>query len=273
MAATEKFLFETDFDADQAHAREPAAAASPTPQAPAEAEAAAFTQADLDAARAEGHQAGREEGLEAGRNDAAAAADRALAEALETLGTELSTLRGALEAAGEQRSREAAEVALKLVGKLFPALARRHGLNEAEAVVVDALERMREEPRVVVRAGDALVEKLRQRVDGIAERCGFSGKVVLLGDDALGDGDVRVEWADGGAERDTARLWQEVEAALRHAFEGEGAAPPAHADTPAPDTPATDTPATDAPAQADAAPPGAGEDQAAAPAEPARGIA
>ena len=48
----------------------------------------------------------------------------------------------------------------------------------------------------------------------LAASTGFPGKLVILGDESLAGSDCRVEWADGGAERDTARTWQEIEAAV-----------------------------------------------------------
>ena len=52
----------------------------------------------------------------------------------------------------------------------------------------------------------------------LAASLGFPGKLIILVDDELGQSDCRVEWADGGAERDTARTWREIEATLDRAM-------------------------------------------------------
>src|SRR3546814_7302027 len=45
-------------------------------------------------------------------------------------------------------------------------------------------------------------------------RSGFEGKLVFLADERLKTGDLRVEWADGGAERNQKALWQEIDAVI-----------------------------------------------------------
>jgi flagellar assembly protein FliH len=57
---------------------------------------------------------------------------------------------------------------------------------------------------------DALQEKLGQ----ISTANGFEGRVVLIADDEMGESDCRVEWADGGVEREAGRIWRSIEDAL-----------------------------------------------------------
>ncbi len=42
----------------------------------------------------------------------------------------------------------------------------------------------------------------------------YEGKVVILGDADLGPSDCRIEWADGGIERDVRALWEEIDHVL-----------------------------------------------------------
>src|SRR3546814_12442230 len=97
---------------------------------------------------------------------------------------------------------------------LFPQLARSHGLDELHAVVEQCLERLRDEPRVVIRCADADLDALQTRAEQAAARSGFEGKLVFLADERLKTGDLRVEWADGGAERNQKALWQEIDAVI-----------------------------------------------------------
>src|SRR3546814_7421477 len=97
---------------------------------------------------------------------------------------------------------------------LFPQLARSHGLDELHAVVEQCLERLRDEPRVVIRCADADLDALQTRAEQAAARSGFEGKLVFLADERLKTGDLRVEWADGGAERNQTALWPEIDAVI-----------------------------------------------------------
>ena len=40
---------------------------------------------------------------------------------------------------------------------------------------------------------------------------GFGGRLLLIADEGLGPGDCRLEWADGGIERQAQRTWVEIE--------------------------------------------------------------
>ena len=70
------------------------------------------------------------------------------------------------------------------------------------------------------------------RIESLAAGSGFEGKIVFLGAADMDAGDVRLEWADGGAERDSSRQWQEIDVRIAHALEAGTEAPPATATAP-----------------------------------------
>jgi flagellar assembly protein FliH len=231
MAAAQKFMFGRDFAEEPVHrTREAAPEPEPAAEAPPEPEpepAPTHSEEELEAARAQAHAEGHAAGLAEGRQAAEAEAEQALTAALDRLAAGLATLVAGEARDREARDRETLDLCVGLLRRLFPALARKHGQSEIEQVFRDALERLRDEPRVVVRCADRHLDGLKERVDGLAARLGFEGRVVLLADETMQPGDVRVEWADGGVERDSERLWQDVERAVARAL-----APPA----PAPET-------------------------------------
>lgn len=196
---SEKFLFDTPFEADELGAD--GVAPRRKPPAPK------FSEEDLEQARAEGFAAGKK----AGAQEAMQTIEQQTSQAVDAISAQLSGLSQAQADARERHGRAALEVALTVVRKLFPRLAGQHGLAEIEAVVCDSLERLHEEPRIVIRIADALLDPVEARVNELAARAGFEGKIVYLSQDGLGPGDVRVEWADGGAERDSGQLWREID--------------------------------------------------------------
>lgn len=284
MGRFQKFLFETSFDKEQTGKAKVAAAGEPVV---AEPPAPTFSEEELAAAR----QAAFAEGRMAGLTEAEAAQAARVAAAVELLPPQLARIGEQIAAEADVRRRESLEAALTVVRKLFPQLARTHGLDEVHAVIEQSLERLRDEPRVVIRCADADLDALRERAEQARLRSGFEGKLVFLADERLESGDLRVEWADGGAERDHKRLWQEIDAIIARALTPAGetgkvnasvsnasqAAPQAAAKTPAPvaavkapaaqaaapKAPTPQAPATKAPAQAEA--PKAPAAQAAAP--------
>ncbi len=205
MTAPKKFLFDTSFEPADDSAK-----AAPKPQ---------YFDEDLARARDEGHAAGREEG----RQEALAEIENAAAQAQAAIGQALATLREDLDDMREQNTRMAVEVAVAVIRKIYPRLADNHAMAEIEAVVADAIARLGEEPRIVVRVSDALLDPVRERVGELTQNAAFEGRVIFLAQDDMAPGDVRIEWADGGAERDTERLWQEIDELIRRMARPSGA--------------------------------------------------
>jgi flagellar assembly protein FliH len=226
MTALERFLFDYDFDAEVEAERQPAAPPDPReePGAPCEPEAlpAQYTEADLEAARAESYQAGYDLGIDTGRSqgreEAETESTEAARAALSQVAQQLESLVGALDDTEARRDREALELAIAVTRRLFPELQRREGLREIETLVTDTLQRLRETPLVVIRAGGATLSVLQERKETLAELTGFEGKLRVIEDDTLDPADVRVEWSDGTAERDTDGLWRQIDRAIANAL-------------------------------------------------------
>jgi len=201
MATPRKYLFDLSFD----HPQGPVAVKfARSPQEPT------YTKADLDAARAEAAAAARMAALA----EATADTEARLANAVEMFAAGVPSLLERSETIRLDVERRAIELLRALVAKATPALARKEPLAEIETLVIDCLREVFEEPRIVLRVPEALFDATRQRLGALAQQSGFGGKFVLLADPALGPVDCRLEWADGGAERDVARLQREIDGVL-----------------------------------------------------------
>lgn len=235
MARAEKFLFETCFDLEQE------LPVGPEDHGPAP----IYSAEDLASAERDGFAAGRTDGLAEMQRSSEQATAQALAAISDRLRDFADRLPD-LTAAGERHTLEIAVMALRI---LFPELARRNALDEVEGLVRDCLTQLGNEPRVVVRTADSLHDALRGRLEGLCAEVGFEGRVVLLTDEDLEPGDAKIEWADGGAERNTAQLWSEIEAVLMRGLDDTNApAPPQTIETGAPATPRAEPPSTASPA-------------------------
>jgi flagellar assembly protein FliH len=183
-----RYLFETSFDEDDE---------APNPE--------------LEAAFARG--------LEAGMEAARTQSEQTLATAATSMVERLSSLESVRSELGARMSRQAIRIATDLVRKMMPAFAKRGGLKEIEAVLEDSLKRVLEEPRVVFRVPDSMLDALQPRIVELSGKAGYSGEVVLLADDRMAVSDCLIEWADGGAERNVERLWGEFEEILSRALD------------------------------------------------------
>lgn len=184
---SEKFLFEQSFELD-----------SPDGQA-----APKIREQDIKKAR--------EEGFAAGVREAAQTAEQLTSQSLSAITQQLKELTQSQADASNRNLGEAIETATTIVRKLFPKLVNAHGMNEIESLVRECLERLRDEPRVVIRVADALLDNVKERINILAVQSGFDGKIVFLSQDGMKPGDAKVEWADGGAERDSQQIWCEID--------------------------------------------------------------
>ncbi len=192
-----KYLFDLIFDEDGLCAGDKPA--TPT-----------YSQEQLDAAKKEARDAGFAEGKRAALDERQKQADLLLGEIAGKLTKLLK--EGAEE--GSRQSEGVQKAVLAIARKLLPAYVERNGLAEIEAIVGRVIAEMSREPRLVVRVAESLFEETKKRVDSLAGKQAFPGEIVILGDPSFGEADCRVEWANGGIERDAKLLWQDIERVL-----------------------------------------------------------
>jgi flagellar assembly protein FliH len=204
-----KFLFDTAFDAPKPSRQEIEAAAEPEPEAEAP---EVYTADDLEAAREQGYARGLNEGAE----QAGAAIEAQISRMLEQLGSQMTALTEEAQRAQEDATGRSTGLALAIAKKLAGTLTALAPMAELEAMIATCLNEQQSEPRVVIRVSDQLTDPVKQRLDDLARKSGFMGDLVLMGDAALSGSACRVEWADGGAERDPEALELTIDSAVRN---------------------------------------------------------
>jgi flagellar assembly protein FliH len=213
MNAPTKFLFDVDFagGAD----RKAAMALAEHAQKLAEAEAAAHRR-----------------GYAAAQADAKVEAERRIAGALERIAGAIAEAAKVLTAIETRLECEAVEVAVAVARKLAPALIAREPFAEIAALASDCFGQLVTAPHIVVRIHDALYEAAREKLDAIVRARGFEGRLVVLAEPDIAPGDCRIEWADGGVNRDSGAADAAIGAAVAaylSARRGSAAAPAASA--------------------------------------------
>lgn len=207
MASKAKFLFDMPFDGSRPKVERNYAPKAPPPK---------FSAEELEQAKA----AAFAEGEAAGREAAHGEHQRNLELALHNIAKQLGAI-----AAGEQRAQvaartEATELAVAIARKLAGRLIERQPLDQVEALVLRCMDDMRDEPRVVIRANEAVVQQLDAKIDQLVAQSGFGGKVALVPDETMAPTDCRINWADGSAERRQTALEQEVDQAVERYLAG-----------------------------------------------------
>jgi flagellar assembly protein FliH len=188
MSAAKKFLFDVDFS-------------GPADGKPAD---APIKRAELAAKLAEAEKAAHSAGYAQAQTDARVAFDRRVADALERIAAGLAAANDALAAVETRLECEAVDVAVAVARKLAPALIAREPFAEIAALAGDCFRQLIAAPHVAVRVNDALYAVAKEKLDEIVRARNFEGRLVVLAEPDIAVGDCRVEWADGGINRDSA---------------------------------------------------------------------
>jgi len=187
----------------------------PEPEEPPPPPEPTFSQEEMHETR---HQ-GWLEGRAAGEADAMERNERRLADTIERLTHALEGLAGSQHASLGRVERQATELALGLVRKLFPAFVQRSGTVEIQALIADALSLAQEQPKLALRCAPDMTQAIEPILTEAAARSGFEGRLSVRGDPDLTETDCRIEWNEGGMDRDTGRLMHEIESAIARGLE------------------------------------------------------
>src|SRR5271169_4644511 len=188
MSAPAKFLFDVDF-------------ASGGDRKPG---GATITLAEHAIKLAEAEAAAHRQGYADALTEAKVEADRRMADALERIAVNLGKANEALQAIETRLECEAVEVAVAVARKLAPALIAREPFAEIAELASNCFKELMTAPHIAVRVNDALYAAAREKLEDIARAKSFEGRLVVLAEPDVAIGDCRIEWADGGINRDSA---------------------------------------------------------------------
>lgn len=231
-----KYMFDRDFSPQAPPEREQAEEIEEVVEEPPP---PSFSEDELNMARDLAFDQGRQQG----RAEAEESLAATVVQALETLAGAMDDLAARQHLANEETQRAAIDLAMVVLRKMLPAACRVHAFDEVIGTIEEVIGTILDEPRLIVRVAEPLVAPVRERLEPLALDHGFEGRVVVQAAPRLAAGDCRIEWADGGAERNQARLMADIEARVAQAL-----APPEHP------SPGRAAPGTDAPALGEDAP-------------------
>ena len=193
-ASATKFLFDTDF----------AGGERPT-----------ITMAEHDRRRADAESTAYRKGFAAGEAQAQAQAEEHIVAALRLIGDAMERMSRGLDGVEARLETEAVAVAVAVSTKLAPALIAREPFVEIEALATDCFHHLVSAPHIIVRIPEASFDTAKAKLEEIARGRGFEGRLSVVADAGIAAGDCRIEWADGGVNRDRAT----AEAAIADAVE------------------------------------------------------
>lgn len=172
-------------------------------------------QAARDAAFEEGHQKGLEEGRKSAWDEAMLSVEKQQADTLEKIASLLKEMEPFCQKVSAQAFETAVEFAFAVCKKILPALNKRDGLNEIRALLEQNFRFLKEEPKISIRLNPALADPIKQYIAQIVIKESYPGKIAVIRDENIALGDCRIEWKNGGLERNTQDILNQTEELLR----------------------------------------------------------
>jgi flagellar assembly protein FliH len=150
----------------------------------------------------ESEASGYQRGFAAAKAEILAEAEQLSAAALERVAVTLEGLMRGLSGVEARLETEAVDVAVAVAKKLAAALIDREPLAEISALAMDCFRHLVTAPHVVVRVNDAQHASVGKPIEEMVRARGLASHLVVLAEPEIGTGDCRIEWADGGINRD-----------------------------------------------------------------------
>jgi flagellar assembly protein FliH len=214
MSGTEKFMFDTIFDElepimpeiaeEELHSAD---GEDLLEEVPVEEIIPTFSEEEVNAARQEGFANGKEQGI----SETLAGIEKTTGDTLNLISNNLAKLFADQNQANQEISEDATALSLAIFRKFFPSLNQQSALDEVTSTVVKILNRLIDEPRILIKANTAISEDLAERLTRHFEEKGFNGNLSVIADDDVTMGDCKLEWSNGSAERNLSALMGEID--------------------------------------------------------------
>ena len=176
-----------------------------------------FSEAELEAARAQARQEAFAEGFEAGMgraNEQAEAKRQSVDATILQLGGIMNGLRHEYHQMLHHESVELSQLVMLIAHKLTGILLDVKNAEVLAAMVAECLPAVLSKPKLTVELNPEAFTETIDRIEKLLHASGFEGELQFRSNDTIGMHDCVLDWGAGQARRDTKQLWQEIEALL-----------------------------------------------------------
>ena len=209
-----KFNFDTDFQAEDERLRTEMLRQQELENFPEEVEPVVVAPSFSEDEMQQACRTALEQGIQQGRQEAQQMVESAVLSVLERTLSQMELLLNAEQQRLELAQMIALNTTIATIKKIWPNILQQLGLPLIESTLRQSMEYNPEEPRIVVRVHDSLLDAVVQRLPQLQQQQAFAGKVIVLSDAGVIAGDCKIEWADGGLERLSRTLSQQLDSAL-----------------------------------------------------------
>lgn len=169
--------------------------------------AATFSQDELDAAIKQAEERGYENGFRAAFGDF----EKQRLDLLQEMNKRLQELFAGEKEQEHQAEREALRAAAAAVKKLFPSLEKKQAKDEVKRFLEENFAGFGKEASLSFSLNPEMAGIAAEIISKLADKNDFEGKIAIHKDAALGMSDCRVEWTNGGVERNSHKTLEKIE--------------------------------------------------------------
>lgn len=171
-----------------------------------------FSQDDLDEAVAKAKEEAYAQGLLAAQNSDTNRQNTLL----EEIKNQLSLVFADNQQSGETQELNALRFLAAALHKLLPGLEKIDGISEIKQFLDDNFAQLSSQKSLAFFFHPDAAKQVAPLIEKLAEHHDFEGKISIHKDDNLGFSDCRIEWKDGYAERNTAKLLEKLQELLNN---------------------------------------------------------
>tara|TARA_R110002096_G_scaffold24454_13_gene77208 strand:+ start:713 stop:1408 length:696 start_codon:yes stop_codon:yes gene_type:complete len=146
-------------------------------------------------------EAMREAGFQDGQASETARAAQAEADALRAIAAQMQLIIARLHSESETLKQDAANLAIAAANKIAGQAIDGFGAETISQLATEVMADLRSEPRFSVLCPPALASSLSVKLDEVATRTGFEGRVIVRGEEGMSGADCRLEWSQGSISR------------------------------------------------------------------------
>ena len=161
-----------------------------------------------------------QEAFEKGYKAAQESIEQNTKELLETINTKLIAIIANSNKAEEKAEHEVFTLAKAVVDKLVPGLNDEYATEIVNKFIKDNFNSFKNESKLSFYIHPDIISYVQETIAKLANSYDFEGKISLHKDAGLGKADCRIEWENGGVERNSAELSERVKDLLAEEPEG-----------------------------------------------------
>lgn len=155
-----------------------------------------------------------EQGIQQGREEAKHSVENILTSLTGNALVQLENLVSTEHERNQLAEKIALHTTIATIKKIWPSILKQFGLSLVEDTIRQSMEYNNEEQRIVIRVHDTMLDAVIKSLPQLQEQAAFAGKVIVIADQGVIAGDCKIEWADGGMERLSRTLSQQLDTAL-----------------------------------------------------------